>query len=332
MMKTVVMPINDNSLRLGRDILFCGGVVAFPTETVYGLGGLADNDEAIKSIYTIKGRPSDNPLIVHLHKNYDITNLIIDEMPYAKILREKFLPGPLTMVYKSRGTLSPLISCGLNTVAIRVPSHEGCQKFLEYVGKPIAAPSANISKHISPVTSGHVLKDLSGKIPLILEGGQSDAGIESTVLDVSGKVPVILRTGVITSEMIIDAVGFCESAKHIFDEKIMSPGVKYSHYMPDCKTAYFLRNEIKQATEFYENILKSGKKPYIMCDEKLSDIFAGKKILNLGLSPKEITSNLYIRLREGEEKADIIIGIELESDSGLYAGVSNRMKKAFSIK
>jgi L-threonylcarbamoyladenylate synthase len=330
-MKTVIQPIDSNSLKLSKDILLCGGVVAFPTETVYGLGAIADNDLAIKSIYEIKGRPSDNPLIVHIHKNFDINKLVIDDMPYTKKLRETFLPGPLTMVYKSKGLISPQVSCGLNTLALRVPSHIGCQKFLEYVDMPIAAPSANISKHTSPVTSDHVFKDLNGKIPLILEGGKSDSGIESTVLDVTSEMPVILRSGVITAEMIKEVIGCCEISKDILMEKVKSPGMKYSHYMPECKTAYFLRYEIDKAIKLYNVYTTLRKKPYILCDNTMAINFTEKNILNLGTTPLEITSNLYYKLREGEEKADIIIGIELESDIGNFSGVSNRMKKAFSV-
>ena len=151
---------DENSLELAKSIINEGGLVAFPTETVYGLGANALNDDAVKLIYATKGRPSDNPLIVHVHKDYDITELVDNIPEYAKLLAKAFLPGPLTMVYNSRGVVCPTVSCGLNTLAIRVPSHEGAQKFLKYVGLPIAAPSANVSKHVSPVTAQHVLDDL----------------------------------------------------------------------------------------------------------------------------------------------------------------------------
>ena len=185
-MITRIMDIDENSLALSKEILEGEGVVAFPTETVYGLGADARSEKAVQSIYQIKGRPSDNPLIVHLHKDFDLNSLVFDEMPYATKLREAFLPGPLTVVYKSRAMVCKTVSCGLDTLASRVPSHPGAQKFLRYVNMPIAAPSANISKHISPVSARHVFEDLNGKLPLILDGGRCSGGIESTVCDVTG--------------------------------------------------------------------------------------------------------------------------------------------------
>ncbi|MDE6104722.1 MAG: threonylcarbamoyl-AMP synthase, partial [Clostridia bacterium] len=197
-METNVMPVNEKSLGLAKEIIECGGALAFPTETVYGLGANAFDTAAVENIFKIKGRPNDNPLIVHVHKDYDISSLVSDIPPYAEKLANAYLPGPLTMVYKSRGKVSTAVSCGLDTLAIRVPSHKDAQKFLKYINLPIAAPSANISKHVSPVTAEHVYTDLNGKVSLILDGGKSEGGIESTVLDCTGEIPVILRSGLIT--------------------------------------------------------------------------------------------------------------------------------------
>ena len=183
------MPIDSRSLQLAEKLLSEGKLVAFPTETVYGLGADARNDEAVKLIYATKGRPSDNPLIVHVDKDYDIAQLVTDIPDYAKLLAKAFLPGPLTMVYKSRGVVSPVVSCGLDTLAVRVPSHKGAQQFLKFVGMPVAAPSANLSKHVSPVTAQHVYSDLGGRIELILDGSKCSGGIESTVFDCTGSVP-----------------------------------------------------------------------------------------------------------------------------------------------
>ena len=180
-MTTHICPITETSLEEAKQILLRGGTVAFPTETVYGLGADARSDEAVRSIYAIKGRPSDNPLIVHVHKDYALNSLVFDDMPYAKKLRDAFLPGPLTLVYRSKGAVSKIVSCGLDTLAVRVPQHEGAQRFLRYVDLPVAAPSANRSKHISPVTAQHVYGDLAGSVPLILDGGACSGGIESTV-------------------------------------------------------------------------------------------------------------------------------------------------------
>ena len=185
-MQTLILKPDEKSLASAKQIIASGGLVAFPTETVYGLGANAFDGDAVKTIYEVKGRPQDNPLIVHVHKDYDISRIVCDIPDYAKKLAEKFLPGPLTMVFKSIGSVSPVVSCGLDTVGIRVPSHPDAQKFLKAVDLPIAAPSANVSKHVSPTTARHVYADLNGKIPLILDGGKCTGGIESTVRDCPG--------------------------------------------------------------------------------------------------------------------------------------------------
>jgi len=180
-METKVLEITPESLALAKEIILGGGVVGMPTETVYGLGGNAFDDEAVQRIFAVKGRPADNPLIAHVHPEYDLSQIIDYDPPFAKKLREVFLPGPLTLVYPSTGKVSPYVSCGLNTLAVRVPSHAGAQALLKEVGLPIVAPSANLSKHVSPTSAGHVYDDFCGKIPLILDGGECVGGIESTV-------------------------------------------------------------------------------------------------------------------------------------------------------
>lgn len=327
-METKVLDITEDSLKYADEIIKSGGLVAFPTETVYGLGASAFNDEAVKNIFAVKGRPSDNPLIAHVHKDYDISSLIDYDPPYAKKLREAFLPGPLTLVYKSTGKVSGRVSCGLNTLSIRVPSHEGAQKFLKYVNLPIVAPSANISKHISPVTSAHVYEDFNGKIPLILEGGRCGGGIESTVLDVTGDVPQILRAGLITREMISSVVGACEVYVMKAGEKPKSPGMAYKHYSPKCPTLLYKCDEADRAVEAYNKSLAEGKRPYIMCEGSLADKLKGFNILNLGYTEKEMAKNLYELLHEGEKAADIIIAVEPEKKDGVMAGVMNRLTRA----
>ncbi len=323
---TEVLGIDDYSLSLAKKYISSGELVAFPTETVYGLGANATDGAAIKKIFAAKGRPQDNPLIVHLHKDYDVDKLVEVEYDYVYKLREKFLPGPLTMVYKSKGIVSKVATCGLETVGIRIPRSEAAQKFLRAVDMPIAAPSANVSKHTSPVTAAHVFDDLSGKIPLILDGGKCDGGIESTVLDVTHEVPVILRSGLITCEMIKEAVGECEYSDGS-DKKVRSPGTKYAHYMPRSETALYRRDDIKGAQEAYDEAVKSGKRAYFMCDEEIGKLLHGN-ILNLGKTAEEIASNLYYRLLEGEKIADIIIAFDVETGSDIDTGIMNRLEKA----
>ena len=328
MYNTKIQKINKNSLKLAKNLLENNELVVFPTETVYGLGGNAFSDDSIKKIYQTKGRPSNNPLIVHVHKKYDISKLVYIDNEYSKKLAKKFLPGPLTMVYRSKNNVSSLI-CGLNTLAIRVPKHKGCQKFLKFVDMPIPAPSANISKHVSPVTAEHCFDDLKGKVELILQGGKCKGGIESTVVDVTGEYPIILRKGLITKEMIEKVVGRCEYAVYNKDEPVSSPGVMYAHYMPNCETKLFKISEIEEAKRFYLSFINNSKKPYIMCDFNIKSILGdGYNYLCLGSSSSECASTLYDKLREGEKVADIIIAFELSFKDELASSVMNRLVKA----
>lgn len=327
-MQTQILQIDENSLNLSKKIITDGGAVAFPTETVYGLGANAFDTAAVDNIFTIKGRPNDNPLIVHVHKDYDIDGLVSYIPEYAKRLAEKFLPGPLTMVYKSRGKVSPSVSCGLDTLAIRVPSHEGAQKFLRFLNLPIAAPSANISKHVSPVTAEHVFSDLNGKVELILDGGKCSGGIESTVLDCTGEIPVVLRSGLVTREMIANIVGDCGEYVLKEGEKARSPGMKYKHYSPNCRTMLFSFEEREKALLEYKKSNEQGLNAYILCDDETSKLLGAEKILNLGASGEEMAANLYFRLREGENKAQLIIAVAPRIQDGVMKGVMNRLSKA----
>ncbi len=328
-MKTEILPITDESLLKAKEVLINGGLVGIPTETVYGLGANGLNPNAVKEIFAVKGRPTDNPLIAHVHKNYDLTKICTIEQDYVYKLQKAFLPGPLTMVYKSNGAVCSEALAGGDTVAIRIPSHEGCQKLLEKVDLPIVAPSANVSKHVSPVTAEHVFSDLDGKIPLILNGGKSQGGIESTVLDVTGEVPRILRAGLVTYEMIKEVVGACEYAEHKETDKVKSPGVKYSHYKPKCQTAKFELSDIEKAIKLYDEYKSKGKTPYFICEESVAQKLNGKKVLSLGKTPSEVASNLYLKLREGENIADILIAVTERKSGGVYDGIFNRLDKAF---
>lgn len=327
-MLTKIAKIDQSSLSDAKQILMEGGLVAFPTETVYGLGADATNSEAVRAIYGVKGRPQDNPLIVHVHNEYDIS-LLVDEIPqYAYALAEKFLPGPLTMVYKSRGKVAPEVSCGLDTLAVRVPSHSGAQQFLKYVNMPVAAPSANVSKHVSPVTAEHVLYDLNGKIPLILDGGKCSGGIESTVLDCTGVIPCILRSGLVTREMIAEIAGSCDVFTPHEGQQVRSPGMKYKHYSPNCETRLFSYEERHVAFEEYNRRRAEGVCAFLMCDDGCAEESGAKYILRLGGDGETIAANLYDKLREGEKIAQLIIAVAPKERGGVMEGVLNRLSKA----
>lgn len=327
-MFTQIKQINQDSLAEAKRWLESGESVAFPTETVYGLGGDARRDDSVRKIYEIKGRPSDNPLIVHVHKDFDLSSLVYDERPYAAELRRTFLPGPLTLVYKSRGTVSSLVSCGLDTLAVRVPSHAGAQEFLKFVDMPIAAPSANISKHISPVSAEHVYEDLKGKLPLILDGGRCTGGIESTVCDVTGEYPVVLRTGLVSAEMIAQVTGKCDVYIPKSGERVRSPGMKYKHYAPKCRTRLFSAEQLNEAHKEFLSLQKKGLRVFVLCEESESGAFPEEYVLNLGNTEKEMAANLYELLHKGEKIADVIVAIEPKKKDGVMAGVLNRLTKA----
>ena len=325
-MQTQIRKIDAESLALAKELLLQGETVAFPTETVYGLGADARSDEAVLNIYRVKGRPQDNPLIVHVHKGFDLNTLVYDERPYAAKLREAFLPGPLTLVYRSRGTVSKIVSCGLDTLAVRVPSHPGAQAFLKYVDLPVAAPSANISKHVSPVSAQHVFYDLQGRIPLILDGGACSGGIESTVCDVTGPYPTVLRRGLVSREMIEKVAGRCDVYVPKAGEQVRSPGMKYKHYAPKCRTCLF--DSAEEAAARFAAFEKEGQRAYALCESKYAGMFPKGRVLDLGDKPEEMAARLYALLREGEQVADVIVAIRPAEHDGIMAGVLNRLNKA----
>lgn len=327
-MITKISPVTKESVAEAKKILEGGGLVGMPTETVYGLAAIGTMPQAVKRIYEVKGRPSDNPLIAHVHKDYDIERLVKVKENYVYELIKRYTPGPLTMVFESRGVVCREAVCGGDTLAVRIPSHEGCQELLKAVDEPLVAPSANLSKHTSPVTAMHVYNDLNGLIPLILDGGKCSGGIESTVLDVTESVPRILRAGLITKEMIAEVAGDCLIAMHKEGDKVKSPGVKYRHYRPRCDSVMFGKDESEKVIEKYEEEVKNGRIPYIMCSNDYINVFSGKNLLLLGSTGEEIASNLYDKLLEGEKKADIIIAVSPDRYDGVYLGIMNRLKKA----
>lgn len=327
-MQTIILKADAKGIKKGKEILLSGGVIGMPTETVYGLAGDGTNALSVKEIFSVKGRPTDNPLIAHVHKNYPLETLVEINQEYVYKLIKKFMPGPLTLVLKSKGVVVKEAVCGGETLAIRMPSHKGAQRLLKAVNKPIVAPSANLSKHTSPVTAEHVYNDLNGKIPLIIDGGKSKGGIESTVLDVTGKIPRILRAGLITKEMIEKVCGKCEIAEHKEGDKVISPGVKYKHYKPKCDTALFKEDEALYAIKLYKEELSKGNKPFIMCRNAIKELFNGLNVILLGETQKEVASNLYDKLLEYENKASIIIAIEMPNEKGINLGISNRLRKS----
>lgn len=327
-METKILPVTEESVTLAKKILLDGGLVGIPTETVYGLGADGLNGEAVKKIFEVKGRPTDNPLIAHVHPDYDIEKLVYIDNTYALRLKEAFTPGPLTMVFRSKGVVCKEAVCGGDTLAVRIPRHPAAQQLLRAANIPVVAPSANVSKHVSPVTAMHVYEDLNGKIPLILDGGRCDGGIESTVLDVTESVPRILRAGLVTREMIAEIAGDCAVAQHKPTDKVRSPGVKYGHYMPRCETARFAADDCSGAVRLYDAASDGGKKVVILCESGAKDFFGKRDVIDLGADGETVASRLFAALRDGEKRADLIIAVEPRGRGGVYDGVMNRLGKA----
>ena len=233
-METKLFSTAKSDIAEAGRILADGGLVAFPTETVYGLGANALNEQAVKNIYIAKGRPSDNPLIVHIAKKEDIVPLVQEVTPKAKALMDAFFPGPLTIILNKSNKINKTVSGGLDTVAIRMPENKVANALIAAAGVPIAAPSANTSGLPSPTRAKYVIDDMMGKIDGIMDGGDCKFGVESTVITLAGETPVLLRPGAITKEMIESVIGEITVAPAVLegmknDEVAASPGMKYKH-------------------------------------------------------------------------------------------------------
>ena len=311
-MNTIIKKIEENNIDLkvieqAANILKNGGLVAFPTETVYGLGADALDYNAANNIYTAKGRPSDNPLIVHISKEYNLNSLVKEIPEKAKILINKFWPGPLTIVFNKNSNIPDNITGGLDTVAIRIPSNAIAYKIIEKAGIPIAAPSANTSTRPSPTSAEHVIEDLNGKIDMIIDGGTVSIGLESTVIDITTDVPIILRPGYITKDMIEIAIGKVEIDKGLLynNAKVIprSPGMKYKHYAPKGEIL-IIDGDLLEVTETINTIARKriteGFKVGIIATEQTYPYYKEGIIKNIGSrkNKEEIAKRLFAVLRE----------------------------------
>lgn len=264
-MQTKILTPDEKDIQIAGKILADGGLVAFPTETVYGLGADALNDEAVKNIYAAKGRPSDNPLIVHIAEKDDIKPLVREVTPKAKALMDAFFPGPLTIILPKSDKVGKTVSGGLDTVAVRMPINETAHALIKASGCPIAAPSANTSGLPSPTRAKYVIDDMMGKIDAIIDGGDCEYGVESTVITLAAEVPTLLRPGAITKEMLESVIGEVYVAPAVLEgmkdnEVAASPGMKYKHYAPKAKVVI-----VKGDKEKYEKFVNSRKNAYALC-------------------------------------------------------------------
>lgn len=313
----------EELIERGAELIRKGEVVAFPTETVYGLGGNALDKTAINKIYEAKNRPKDNPFIVHVTdlENADKAAEVTDE---AAALFSHFAPGPLTIVLKKRDCIPYEATAGLDTVGIRMPSHPLCRRFLARCGVPVAAPSANASKRISPTRASYVYDDMKGRIPMIIDGGECDVGIESTVITLATEIPTILRPGIITAERLAQYLPAVRTHK---GEVLVAPapGMKYKHYAPIVPC--YLFDDPNKAVEFYRKGLNRGMRTAIIARTGTQNLFGEVPILQVGIDGVEIAHNIFDYLRICEKDYDAIL-IQRFSDSGEEGAVMNRIYKS----
>lgn len=325
------------TIHKAADIIKKGGVVAFPTETVYGLGANSFDDKAVDKIFIAKGRPQDNPLILHVNNVEEVYMLVETVDKRAKKVMESFWPGPLTLIFKKSEKVSKKLTGGLSTVAIRMPKHKIASEIIKYSKVPIAAPSANLSGKPSPTNAEHVIRDLYGRVDMIIDGGDTGIGVESTVLDISQDMPTILRPGGVTYEDLIKIFPKVEYDQSIIkdDEDIVpkSPGQKYKHYAPKAKMIVFsgnIENIASAIKKYSEKVEEEGKKLGIMATEETKKEYSGENILVVG-SRKEkdtIAKNLFKVLRQFDDlNVDIILAEGVDT-TGIGTAIMNRMKKA----
>ena len=329
--------IEEAVLQEAGKIIREGGLVAFPTETVYGLGGDALNKESSRKIYEAKGRPSDNPLIVHISKMEDL-GAIVEEIPEAVYrLAEAFWPGPLTIIMKKSDKVPQETTGGLNTVAVRMPSHPVAAKFIEYAGGYVAAPSANVSGRPSPTKAKYVLEDMTGRIDMILDGDGIDIGLESTIIDMTGEVPMILRPGYITLDMLQKVLGEVDIDKTILDmnckEPPKAPGMRYRHYAPKGQLTIVegdVEKTLHRINELTKEAHEKGEKVGIIGTEETKNRYMGDSIKSVGkrMDEESIARTLYSILREFDDEDVTVIYSESFSDCSMGQAIMNRLLKA----
>ena len=320
----------------GAKLIQAGELVAFPTETVYGLGANGLSGGAVAKIFAAKGRPADNPLIEHIAKKSDVRQLWSRMPKQAQILMDTFWPGPLTLVAPKSDIVPDEVTAGLNTVAVRLPQNKTARALIAKAGVPIAAPSANRSGKPSPTTAQHVLDDLGGRIPLIIDGGPSKYGVESTVLSLVGE-PTILRPGAITREMLAALIGEVRVSESILNplkagEVAASPGMKYQHYAPNAEVVVVLgtpEQAAKRINALYREAEAEGKSVEIAATKQTKQFYRDKRNTVLGDrdEPETLCANLFSALREMDTRAELILaeGIPAEDEGLAYM---NRLLRA----
>ncbi len=323
-----------DTMQTAGEILRNGGLVAFPTETVYGLGANALMPASVKNIFTAKGRPSDNPLIVHVTQKADIMKVARSLPEKAERLIDAFSPGPLTVILPKRADLNDAVTAGLDTVAVRIPSHPVARALINAAGVPVAAPSANLSGKPSPTEAKHVIEDMNGRIDAIVDGGACEVGLESTVIDMSGDVPTILRPGGVTLSQIRRILPETIIDRHVIeavsvDDTPKSPGMKYKHYAPDAEVTVIEGSQDNVCAKIDELLIEAhnnGRRAGVMA---MSDYtYDAELIINVGSTNIEYGHNMFTALRSFDEHGIDVVFAEFVELDELALAVKNRLYKS----
>lgn len=340
--KTDDVNINKEVMEEAGEILKKGGLVAFPTETVYGLGANGLDEQAAAKIYAAKGRPSDNPLIIHICEIGALDKIVANIPESGKKLAEKFWPGPLTMIFEKTPIVPLGTTGGLETVAVRMPNHKVALEIIKAGGGYIAAPSANTSGRPSPTKAEHVADDLSGRIDMIVDGGMVGIGIESTIVDVTGDIPMILRPGYITKEMLEEVVGEVTIDKAIIEgsdvkDKPKAPGMKYKHYAPKGDLTIIegkSEDVVAEINRLVKEKEQNGKKVGIICTDETIMCYDSRNVMSIGTRENEvsISHNLYDVLRKFDDLEVEFIYSESFDEGNMGMAIMNRLLKAAGHK
>lgn len=328
---------NKNYILEAAKVIKDGGTVAFPTETVYGLGANALDARAVKKIFKAKGRPQDNPLIIHVASK-NISEYVKEVTPLAKKVIDKFWPGPLTIILEKKDIIPGETSAGLSTIGVRMPNNDIALQLIEESGVPIAAPSANISGRPSPTDINRCIEDLNGRVDYIIGGERSNYGVESTILDLTSNPPLILRPGGITLEMLKEVDGNISMDKGLLDindEKIKpkAPGMKYKHYSPKAEVIIIRGNKektIEKIQELIENYKKENKRIGVLALEDTKYMYKADYVISLGDEQKliDVAYNLFESLRVCDDyEVDVILSHSI-IEEGIGIAIMNRLKKA----
>ncbi len=338
---TEVLLPTDEVLKKAADILRGGGLMAMPTETVYGLAANALDENAVRAIFAVKGRPADNPLIVHV---YDIEHA--ERLCYiseaSRALMEAFCPGPLTLLMPKKPIVPEVVNAGLASVAVRIPSHPVARELMRLADVPIAAPSANTSGKPSPTTAAHVLNDLNGKIPLIIDGGACEVGLESTVVDMTSEIPMVLRPGGVTPEMLLRVLPDVRVADSVMrplkeGERALSPGMRYRHYAPGGRLTLVSgspENVSRVCAAKYGEAVKSGISARVLAFKEHMEDYEGTETVCIGSfeNPETVAHELFAALRRMDAEGVEELYSEVLPPEGVGLAVMNRLSRAAAFR